>query len=181
MGRKLSKIYTLNRHLFFILIIGLIGILLVGKAEENGIDEVRSSSLLPPNVIDGDSLEIGNHRIRLMGIDAPEYTQYCKNEKKKNYPCGKKATEYLRQLVNNTQISCKIIKKDQYERDLCTCYANGKDLNREMILSGHAIVYLESPYHLEQKEAKQYKRGLWQGRFMHPRLFRRLKEQEKAN
>jgi endonuclease YncB( thermonuclease family) len=50
-----------------------------------------------------------------------------------------------------------------------------------MILSANAIVYLESPYKKEQDIAKQHKRGLWQGRFMQPRLFRRLKEQEKAN
>ena len=32
-------------------------------------------------VVDGDSLEINNKKIRLIGIDAPEYYQTCFDEK----------------------------------------------------------------------------------------------------
>jgi endonuclease YncB( thermonuclease family) len=179
MGRKLSKIYTLNNTFCLILFLSLICAYFCGNAEETS--SITSSALMPAKVIDGDSIEIGSHRIRLMGIDAPEYSQKCKNKNKQTYPCGKKSVQYLQKLVNSNNVTCHIIKKDQYDRDLCTCYADGKNINQEMILSGNAIVYLESPYKKEQDIAKQHKRGLWQGRFMQPRLFRRLKEQEKAN
>jgi len=33
-----------------------------------------------PRIIDGDSLEINNNKIRLFGIDAPEKKQNCKKE-----------------------------------------------------------------------------------------------------
>ena len=181
MGRKLSKIYTLNHNLFFILVLGLVCAFLTCTAEETSLGEITSSSLSPLKVIDGDSLEIGTHRIRLMGIDAPEYIQQCKDKNKKIYPCGLNSKQYLEQLINNQPITCQIHKQDQYNRDLCTCYSKGKNLNREMILSGNAVVYLESPYQQEQVIARTQKRGLWQGRFMQPRLFRRLKEQQKLN
>ena len=181
MERKLSKIYTLNNSLFFILLLIFIGAFFTCTAEENLAGEIKSTALIPAKVIDGDSLEIGNHRIRLMGIDAPEYVQTCKDNHKKIYPCGIISAKYLKELIKDKPLTCRVHKKDQYERDLCTCYVGDKDINREMILSGNAITYLETPYHREQAEAKQHKRGLWQGRFMQPRLFRRLKEQQKLN
>ena len=50
------------------------------------------------------------------------------------------------------------------------------DINKEMVRSGHAIVYLESNYHQDQAYAKSKKLGIWNGDFIHPRLFRRLKD-----
>ena len=176
MERKLSKICTPYNQILCILVIVLCGIFTSCSAEE-----IVSSADMPVKVVDGDSLEIGDKRIRLMGIDAPEDEQICKNAKKKKYPCGKFSAEYLQKLTKDQEVICKVHQKDQYDRDLCTCFVGKKDINREMILSGNAIVYLESPYRAEQQEAKEHKRGLWQGRFMQPRLYRRLKEQQKLN
>lgn len=172
----MSKIYTPYKTLLGTLILALLGLFSTCTAQE-----ITSSADLPVKIIDGDSLEIGQNRIRLMGIDAPEYTQYCKNANKAKYSCGIEAKNYLESLINNSPITCKVHKKDQYNRDLCTCYKDNFDINAEMVRSGYALVYLESPYKKEQQEAKQSKRGLWQGHFMHPRLFRRLKEQQKLN
>lgn len=176
MERKLSKIYTSCSWLFYILLLVLCAVFNTSSA-----DEISSSPITPAKVIDGDSIEIGNRSIRLMGIDAPEYKQYCKNHQQKKYPCGKKATEHLRNLINNQNIRCIIHKKDQYDRDLCTCYSGTRNLNAEMVKSGYAVIYMESPYQNEQKEAKAAKRGIWQGKFIQPRLFRILKEREKSN
>ncbi|TIT92457.1 MAG: thermonuclease family protein, partial [Mesorhizobium sp.] len=41
-------------------------------------------------VNDGDSLTLGTERIRMRGIDAPEYTQTCRKEGA-DYPCGRLA------------------------------------------------------------------------------------------
>ena len=176
MERKLSKIYTPYNTLLGTLILALLGLFSTCTAQE-----ITSSPDLPIKIIDGDSLEIGNNRIRLMGIDAPEYIQYCKNANKVKYNCGIEAKKHLEQIINNSPITCKIHQKDQYDRDLCTCYKDNIDINAEMVRSGYALVYLESSYQKQQEEAKQHKRGIWQGRFMHPRLFRRLREQQKLN
>ena len=87
----------------------------------------------------------------------------------------------MKKLIQNGPISCKYTEQDHYGRYLCTCYKGDVDLNAQMVLSGHAITYLESNYKHEQNIAKQNKQGIWQGRFMQPRLYRRLKEQEKMN
>ena len=131
--------------------------------------------------MDGDSLEIGTHRIRLIGIDAPEYRQLCKNKHGSSYPCGKESLKYLQKIINNStdEIKCIVHQKDKYNRDLCTCYAGDMDLNAEMVRTGHAITYMESNYAPEQTDAKKHKRGIWSGKFMHPRLFRRLQEEQK--
>lgn len=174
MGRKLSKIYTPYNRLLIPLFL-----LVVCAFTNCTANEITSSPLNSVNVVDGDSLEIGTKRIRLMGIDAPEYIQTCKNEHKKVYPCGKISAQYLRDLIGNNSITCKYNEKDRYDRYLCTCYKGNVNLNREMVLSGNAIPYLESEYKAEQTDAKIHKRGMWRGRFMQPRLFRRLREQEK--
>lgn len=176
MERKLSKIYTPYNSLFFILLLILLSFFSTCSAKE-----IVSSPKTPIKVIDGDSMEIGSARIRLMGIDAPEYVQQCKNKNGKKYPCGIASKDHLKKLIGNASITCKIHKKDQYERNLCTCYNGKTNINAEMVRSGHAIPYLESPYKKEQQEAQQNKRGLWSGRFMQPRLFRRLQEQQKLN
>lgn len=176
MERKLSKIYTSYHNLFLLLAVLILGIFSTCNAKE-----ITSSPVTPIKIIDGDSLEIGDKRIRLTGIDAPEYIQYCKDEHHNKYPCGKDSALFLKNMINNQPITCKVHKKDQYERYLCTCYVNNIDLNAEMIKSGNAVIYMETPYRKEQEFAKKNKKGLWKGRFMHPRLFRRLKEQENLN
>jgi endonuclease YncB( thermonuclease family) len=170
MERKLSKIYTPYAILFFTFVIPLISAL---SADEN---EIKAPSY-QIKVVDGDSLEINSKRIRLTGIDAPEYMQSCKTDKNKKYNCGNKSKEFLKELIKDKTITCISHSKDQYDRDLCTCYANNIDINKELVRTGHAIAYLESNYYKDQEYAKQNKLGIWQGDFIHPRLFRRLKNQ----
>ena len=173
MGRKLSQIYTCWLHLF--IMSGCLSAFSANSAIAQETKWINSSSSEQVLVIDGDSLEIGKNRIRLMGIDAPEYDQLCKDETGKFYPCGQQSAQYLQELIEGTEVKCKVYKKDKYDRDLCTCYRENKDLNAEMIKAGQAIVYLESDYASEQKTAKKSRSGIWRGFFIHPRLFRLLK------
>ncbi|MCM1322726.1 MAG: thermonuclease family protein [Acetobacter sp.] len=175
MGRKLSHIYTPYSIIFFT----ILALPSFCSEETNTANEIVSSPITPLKVVDGDSLEIGPHRIRLIGIDAPEYHQKCKNKQQKTYPCGKESLHYLQNLIANNIVRCKIHQKDKYNRDLCTCYSNNTNINAEMVRSGHAITYLDNSYTNEQQEAKVQKRGIWNGKFMHPRLFRRLQEEQK--
>ena len=78
-------------------------------------------------VVDGDSLEQGTVRIRLIGIDAPEFLQECQDKDGQSYRCGNKATEYLQSLMNG-KIKCHHIDKDRYNRNLSECL-NGENLN----------------------------------------------------
>jgi endonuclease YncB( thermonuclease family) len=53
------------------------------------------------------------------------------------------------------------------------------NLNREMVRSGHAVVYLADTYQAEETLAKAEHAGIWQGKFMRPRLYRKKKAAEK--
>ncbi len=133
-------------------------------------------------VVDGDSLRIGATDIRLKGIDSPEYNQYCFDKNKNKYNCGTMATKYLQELISNKEVDCVEHSKDRYKRSLCTCYVLNKDgakefsINAQMVKSGWAVAYMagKKDYEVYQKKAIKQKRGMWQGKFMKPELFRAL-------
>jgi len=133
-------------------------------------------------VVDGDSLEMEGRRIRLVGIDAPEYKQYCFDAKNEKYYCGQTALEYLKSLIGEGEVDCRTKATDIYGRDLAVCYVNGKNLNLEMIRAGHAILYRneKSAYRKAAREAKRAKRGIYQGRYMAPEIYRRLNKRKKV-
>ena len=76
---------------------------LLAKSED--IDFIQGKAY----IIDGDSIKIKNHEIRLKDIDAPEFFQNCKNSYNKEYSCGKKSKEFLINLVKNYQVKCNLI------------------------------------------------------------------------
>ena len=132
-------------------------------------------------VVDGDSLEMRDVRIRLEGIDSPEYYQDCRRENLKLYACGLDAKAYLQSLVDRGRVTCVEKDVDRYKRRLCTCYVTNKigervNINEEMVRAGWAVVYKNkySDYSAAEAEAKREKRGIWQGKFMKPQLYRIL-------
>ena len=126
-------------------------------------------------IIDGDSFWLKEQEIRLEGIDAPEYNQQCYDEKENLYDCGRKATEHLRRLIKN-DVKCIQTAKDKYKRKVMICESNGKIINKEMVASGWAVAYTQytKEYINDERLAKKTKKGVWQGRFMRPELFRAL-------
>lgn len=127
------------------------------------------------DVIDGDSLENEYERVRLQGIDAPEYPQICWNAYEEEYPCGVKSLEFLKSLINNQKVDCVCeAKPDRYGRKLCECFVGDTNLNKEMIRNGWALRYRTSKYKEDEQYAKEHLLGLWQGKFMRPALQRTL-------
>ena len=55
-------------------------------------------------VIDGDTIHIGNNKIRLHGIDAPEQKQTCIFEENE-WNCGQDATFFLSNLINRKSVT----------------------------------------------------------------------------
>ena len=130
-------------------------------------------------VIDGDTITINNAKIRFSGIDAPEknyygQTQLCKGPKGV-WACGKKASTKLKQLINGQEVQCTDEGKDRYGRTLSICYANGVDLQAEMVRSGMAVAYLRysNRYENEMVEAMIAQVGIWGGPFVEPEDWRR--------
>ena len=131
--------------------------------------------------VDGDSLEGEGRRIRLEGIDAPEYKQYCFDENKQEYMCGQDSLKYLQDLMANKKIHCRCEPElDRYKRELCVCFADDLELNKQMVAAGQAVSYLSQNYKAEEKQAQAQKLGIWRGKFMRPALYRALnREKEK--
>lgn len=126
-------------------------------------------------VVDGDTLLLDDEKLRLEGIDAPEWLQTCQidqNGRSKNWACGKKSTSFLRKLVVGKQVVCKTYGVDKYARPLVRCSANGKDINAEMVAAGWAVSF--GDYYQQQAKAKNNKLGIWQGRFDLPQEWRQI-------
>lgn len=106
--------------------------IVVGKAEKFGTTY---------QAIDGDSFKSGSIEIRLYGIDAPEYRQTCRDGPNKQQPCGKLARDALSKLIRTRSITCTIIDRDRYGRQVSVCRDAAVDINREMVRLGWAVAY----------------------------------------
>lgn len=122
------------------------------------------------SVVDGDTLIIGDERIRLYGVDAPELSQTCKNANGE-YACGHAAKRNLEGLAGGVLVTCRAENRDRYGRLLAQCAANNLDLAEEMVRLGWAISY--GAYHDIEKQAKAERRGIWSGDFETPQAWRR--------
>lgn len=136
---------------------------------------IASPCLADVHVVDGDSLEKDDMRIRLDGIDAPEFFQTCQDAKGEDYACGQEAKQHLQDLIGEYNVRCECLPKtDKYKRHVCECFAGGVSLNRTMIKDGYARVYRSKRFIAEEEEAAQYHRGIWRGKNMRPALYRIL-------
>ena len=126
-------------------------------------------------VIDGDTIKIGNEKIRFSGIDAPELNQYCfKNGKK--ILCGVLAKKALLKKIGNKVPKCVIEGKDIYKRILAECFVNEKSLSKFLVRNGYAFAYRKYSKKFIQDEefARKNKLGLWSMKFDYPWKFRKL-------
>jgi len=119
----------------------------------------------PARVIDGDSLVVAGVEIRLHGIDAPEYRQYCFRGGRP-WACGLDATRVLRTLIANRPVACRAREEDRYGRTVAACSVAGSDLGAAMVAGGHATAY--GAYELEERAARNAGRGIWSSRFERP-------------
>jgi endonuclease YncB( thermonuclease family) len=126
------------------------------------------------NVIDGDSLSRGDGRLRLLGIDAPEYRQQC-DRGGVPWQCGHEARTLLVKLLQDGSAECRGSERDRYDRLLVTCKENGIDINAEMVKRGMAVSF--GNYRNEEAAARSAKAGMWAGNFERPQDYRRGGEQ----
>lgn len=128
-----------------------------------------------PRVVDGDSLEVAGHRVRLFGIDAPERSQDCRDAQGRSYACGRDARDRLAAAIGGQSVSCTPVG-ESYDRDVAICTADGRDLSEAMIRSGHALElrqHSRGRYSDAEREARAARRGLWAGDFERPSEWRR--------
>jgi endonuclease YncB( thermonuclease family) len=125
---------------------------------------------------DGDTLVISNQTFRLFGMDAPEYHQSCTDAQGKEWPCGKIARTQLAALAARAAVTCEVHAQDKYNRSVATCGTGAvPDLSAAMVSAGLAISPAErgaAPYADEEANARVARKGIWQGPFVAPAVWR---------
>lgn len=147
-----------------VIILGLL-ILLAARLDRVETRKTQGAAV----VDDGDSITLGTERIRMRGIDAPEYTQTChKNDA--DYPCGTLARQSLVRLIAGRPVTCSGWQRDRYGRLLGDCMAGGTDLNRAQVEAGWAVAY--GDFENVEAIARATKVGIWAGTFDRPQDWR---------
>jgi endonuclease YncB( thermonuclease family) len=127
------------------------------------------------SVIDADTLDIRSERIRLVGVDAPESGQKCKDANGALVRCGSTAANALDAWINRNPVTCISEGKDRYQRILGKCSVRGQSIQDWLVRNGHAIAYREYSTEFVSAEiaAREAKAGIWAGEFVMPSDWRK--------
>ncbi len=171
--------FTKRKAIILIIICSIFFILTFKDVRSEEIKEISGNA----KIIDGDTIKINSKKIRLHGIDAPEFKQMCKKPYlkivfftfTKDYPCGKISTQKLQKKINNKAITCKILDIDRYKRLIGECFKRNLNLNSWLVSNGYAVAYRKysKKYVSFEINAKNEKLGIWQGKFEMPWDYRR--------
>ncbi|TIX50491.1 thermonuclease family protein [Alteraurantiacibacter aquimixticola] len=123
----------------------------------------------PATAIDGDTLAMGDLRVRLADIDAPETAQTC-NRDGEDWACGAEAGEVLAELVADRTVICRTRAIDVYGRYVAVCHAGSTNLGMTMVQAGLAIALEGSPQELADAQARlrALRYGIWASEFQVP-------------
>jgi endonuclease YncB( thermonuclease family) len=125
-------------------------------------------------VVDGDTIQVAGRRIRLIGVDAPEGRQSCERGGV-TWACGADAAAALRDMLRGRRVGCAQNGRDQYNRVLAHCWAEGQDIGAWMVGEGLAVAYTRysTRYVAQERAARRERHGLWAGSFENPEEWRR--------
>ncbi|GAB7082308.1 thermonuclease family protein [Megalodesulfovibrio paquesii] len=97
-------------------------------------------------------------KVRLYGIDCPE----------KEQPGGQNATEFTRAKVFGQRVEAETVSVDRYGRLVSLVQSSGENLNRQLVIAGHAWVSTKychralcRQFIVDEAAAKASGRGLW--------------------
>ncbi|HVY85225.1 MAG TPA: thermonuclease family protein [Caulobacterales bacterium] len=152
-------------------------------------------------VVDGDTIRMGDVSLRLYGIDAPEFlkddsdkTQYtahnqaCWAQSRERFGCGWESWVFLSRLVDNHLVVCRPFAADGALRETfgrpivkCELHLPGQtpvDLAQRLVAEGQADIYRDdrgrpnNTYASELAQAQQRRAGMWRGGALAPYLWR---------
>lgn len=123
-----------------------------------------------PLIVDGDTVQIEQSKMRLQGIDAPETDQLCLDAHGKTWACGIVARDLLVAYSAGREWDCDLNGQDRYGRSLATCFIEGEDVAGWMVRQGWALSFTKysHSYDSDEMTAREARLGLWQGAFIAP-------------
>lgn len=175
----------LVRFLFAIFIVCLSGPAASqsSQAKTTSPDGTPASFTGRAELIDGDTLWVGIHKVKLRGIDTLEKNQPCLKDGKP-FRCFEKTMAYLKRLTASEAFRCEVqssaFGKPKMDRNryVATCYADNKDISHLLVINGWALATNTAdgaPYREAETAARITKRGLHQTEFMAPWDYRKNK------
>ena len=128
----------------------------------------------PVTVVDADTWDVGETRVRLFGIDAPELDQTCRRDDGSEWDCGRWSAAETDRLFGGRRAGCTALDRDRYGRVVARCQVQGRDAAREMVRQGLALAYrrYSMDYDLDEKAAFVARVGIHAGTVERPAEFR---------
>lgn len=122
-------------------------------------------------VIDGDTIMVQRgtkkEKIRLAFIDAPEISQVSLFKK---LAIGQRSKLYLEEKILNKNVKIKLYGRGKYKRWIGEVFLGEENINLDLILKGHAIIYKfekypsnfhRAHYHSSQFVSQNQRREIW--------------------
>jgi endonuclease YncB( thermonuclease family) len=150
----------------FLIALSLLAVSLPGLPSQAEAADITGTA----KVRDGDSVLIGNTRIRLGGIDAPSSDQLCLNTNGERWTCGIAARDELAKYTEGKSWVCHTRAIDRRGRTVARCEVGGEDIQKWLVRSGWALSYtrVSHDYDADEAAAREAKAGMWQGAFIAP-------------
>lgn len=126
-------------------------------------------------VVDADTWDVGDIRVRIHGIDAPEKGQMCERPDGTRWDCGRWAAAEAERRFGGRQADCETLDMDlRYNRVVARCVVGDQDAGRAMVTDGLAVAFRRYSwdYDLEEKSAAVAGTGIHAGRFERPSAVR---------
>jgi len=123
----------------------------------------------PAQVIEGDTLQFADIRVRIYGIDAPDIRQTCV-WKSKTVRCGVLSRDALKDLIFGASVKCVKRSVLADKTVIATCTADDRDIGRNLVHTGWSLADARQSkrYIPVQEKSRKARRGLWRGPFVKP-------------
>lgn len=144
-----------------------LGLCLAAVLAFSSATRAEPTAVIVTAVLDGDTVIVDGmrERIRLANVDAPERA----HTGKPGQPAADQAWRALEAMVLRRQgVTMECRGEDRWQRPICTLWRDGENINRRLVLEGHAWAntaqrrYLTDHTMLDlQLRAQAARAGLW--------------------
>lgn len=126
------------------------------------------------------SLRVAGTTVHLDAMEPLEPDQTCAKPGGATWRCGEAAKVELARAVRGQRVACDITSTTDGDRPLARCFVDGNDIAEMLIRSGHAFAAAGffTAYSAAEADARNGKKGIWNGAAERPSEYRAKKWDE---